>query len=221
MKKPLVTLCVLIIMSSSTLAQFSIGPRFGINLASVSNDPDYGSGVEQSSMLGFIFGASVELGIAGPFYIEVQPLYIQKGEDLKAQVAWNTQQGQQQLDTDVSDRATYLEFPVLFKIKIPAGPIKPYGFVGPNIGINLSGTRTFKSSAGEEEQDLNASSIDFALDFGAGVSFGVMPMMSLTFDVRYSLGLSNVLDVETPQGGTAPSANTRGIQLMIGAMFGL
>jgi opacity protein-like surface antigen len=218
MKKVLVTLFVLFIITSTSFAQFKIGPRFGINLSSVSDDPDYGAGVEQSSHFGFLFGAAAELGIAGPMYAEVELLYIQKGEDLK---------GQDQLGNPAEQifTANYLEIPILVKAKFPLGPVSPYAFVGPNIGILLSANSEFTSGGQTQDTDIkdNMTSIDFALDFGAGVGFNVMPMMSLVFDVRYSLGLSDIVDPQQQPGQQTQESTekTRGFQIMLGAMFGL
>ncbi len=218
MKKVLFTLFVLFLITSSTsFAQFSFGPRFGINLSSISDDPDYESGVEQSSHLGFIFGAAAEMGIASPIYVEVELLYITKGEEVKGQV---NGQPAEQITT-----GNYLEIPILVKAKFPAGPVSPYVFLGPNIGLLLSANSELKIGGQTQDTDIkaNLTSIDFALDFGAGVGIPIAPLMSIIFDVRYSLGLSDISDPPQQQGQQQQesSAKTRGIQLMLGAMFGL
>lgn len=214
MKQILFTVFFVLIIGSVSFGQFSFGPRFGINLGSISDDPDAPSAYKQSNIVGLIFGASAEIGIFGPMYIDVQPTYIKKGEEIEGPFIVNGQQ----VNGTLTQTANYLQFPILIKAKFPAGPVKPYGFLGPNIGINLSATTEFEGGGQNIDQDNeNASSIDFAVDFGAGIGFGIMPLMDLVFDVRYSLGLSNV--IKNPQQNE--SAKTRGIQIMIGAMFGL
>jgi opacity protein-like surface antigen len=226
MKKVLVTMVLFCLISGSALAQFSIGPRFGINLASISDDPEWPSGYDEGGLLGFVFGASVEIGIAGPMYIDVQPSYIQKGQEVTGPFIINTNQGQVQVQGTLKNKASYIQFPILAKFKFPAGPVKPYGFLGPNIGINMSATQEFEGGGQSIDQDNeNISSIDFGIDFGAGVEFGIAPMMSLLLDVRYSLGLTNLVD-QQPQAQQGQqqqevSAKASGIQIMIGAMFGL
>jgi hypothetical protein len=213
MKKVLVTLFVLFLITSSTsFAQFSFGPRFGINMGSISDDPDYNSAVDQSNHLGLLFGAAAEIGIAGPIYTEVSVIYIQKGEELKGQ----DQQGQQ---AEQKLTANYLEIPILIKAKFPLGVVSPHVFLGPNIGLLLSANSEFKAGGQTQDTDIkdNLSSIDFALDFGAGVGITVAPFISIVFDARYSLGLSNI--IKNPQQNE--SGKTRGIQLIVGAMFGL
>jgi hypothetical protein len=218
MKKAiLASIMLMLLFSSSTLAQFKIGPKFGINLSSISDDPDYDASVDQSSHFGFIFGAAAELGIVSPIFLEIQLLYITKGEDLAGQ----DQQGQQ---AEQILTANYLEIPILVKAKFPAGPVNPYVFLGPNIGLLLSANSEFTAGGQTQDTDIkdNLSSIDFALDFGAGVGIPIAPVVSLTFDVRYSLGLTDITEAQQQQQQQVdPTAKTSGIQFMLGAMFGL
>ncbi len=219
MKKMVVTLFALFLLISSTsFAQFKFGPRFGINLSSISDDPDYPAGVEQSSQLNIMFGAAAELGIAGPIAVEVELIYVKKGEDLTGFVNG--------LPAEQTSSASYLEFPILAKVKFPLGVISPYAFVGPSIGILLSATQELTiqgQSQGEVDVKENLSSIDFGLAFGGGLGFNIAPLITLTFDARYSLGLTNIIDnsQQQQQQQGESSAKTRGIQLMLGAMFGL
>jgi hypothetical protein len=219
MKQILFTVFLVFLIGSVSFAQFSIGPRFGINMATISDDPDYASSVEQSSHLGLIFGAAAEIGISSPLYAEVELLYIQKGEDLKGQ----DQQGQQ---AEQIITANFLEIPILFKAKFPAGAVNPYAFLGPTIGILLSANSEFTAGGQTQDTDIkdNLSSIDFGLTFGAGLGIPVAPTFSVFFDARYSLGLSDISDTQQQQGQQQQqddTAKTRGIQIMIGAMFGL
>jgi hypothetical protein len=221
MKKILFTVFLaVVILSSAAFAQFSIGPRFGINMASISDDPDYQSGVDQSNHLGLLFGAAAEIRISSPIYAEIQLLYIQKGEELA---------GEDQLGRQAEQilTANYLEIPILIKAKFHTGAVSPYVFLGPNIGLLLSANSEFTVQGQTEDTDIkdNLTSIDFALDFGAGLGIPVSPSVSLVFDARYSLGLSDISDPQQLQGQPEQqdesSAKTRGIQIMIGAMFGL
>lgn len=219
MKKTVVTFfAFVLILSSVSLAQFKIGPKFGLNISSISDEPDYDPGVEQSSQLNIMFGATGELGIAGPFCVELELLYVQKGEDLSGY--YNN------LPAEQTQTATYLAIPILAKVKLPLEVISPYAYLGPDIGLLLSANRELTiqgQSQGEVDIKDELSSIDFALDFGGGVGFNIAPLITLTFDARFSLGLSNIIDTsqQQQQQQTEPSAKTRGIQLMLGAMFGL
>jgi opacity protein-like surface antigen len=217
MKKTLLpALIVLLFFSSTTLAQlpFKLGVRAGLNIASLSWDPELPSVIDKSSRTGFKFGALAELGFVPMFAIQIEPMYVQKGGNISA--------GGQESKNNLS----YLEIPILLKLKIPTpGPITPYVFAGPNIGILLSAS----SETGGQSTDIKdeISSTDFALDLGAGVGFKVAPLVVLIIDARYSLGLSDIfndtgkLDFAQSTGIVGQKIKTTGIQIVAGVMFDL
>jgi opacity protein-like surface antigen len=63
------------------------------------------------------------------------------------------------------------------------------------------------------------SATDFAIDFGGGVQFDVAPNMGLTFDARYSLGLSDLDKSAVPPGEVDGTIKSRGFQIMLGVLF--
>lgn len=211
MKKTLLqALIAILFFSTITFAQlpFKLGVRAGLNIADLSWDPELPAGVEKSSRTGFKFGALAELGFIPMFAIQVEPMYVQKGGDF-------TQFGQ-----EIKNNLTYLEIPILLKLKIPIpGPINPYVFAGPNIGFLLSAS----SEAGGQSTDIKdeISSTDFALDMGAGVGFKVAPLVVLILDARYSLGLSDILNDSGKQEIGNYKIKTTGIQIVAGIMFDL
>ncbi len=217
MKKALLPAIVLVLFFSSTaLAQlpFKLGIRAGLNIANLSWDPDLPSGVDKSSLTGFKFGAMAELGFIPMFALQIEPMYVQKGGKLSA------------FGEEITNKLTYLDIPILLKLKLPLpGPLTPYVFAGPSIGILLSAS----SEAGGQDTDIKdqLSSTDFGLDFGAGAALDVAPLVSLMLDVRYSLGLSDIFNDTAKQGWTQETGivgqkvKTSGIQILAGLMFGL
>jgi opacity protein-like surface antigen len=217
MKKTLLpALILLLFFSSSALAQlpFKLGVRAGLNIASLSWDPELPSGVDKSSRTGFKFGALAELGFIPMFALQVEPMYVQKGGSINA--------GGEETKINLA----YLEIPILLKLKIPTpGPITPYIFAGPNIGISLSAS----TESGSQDTDIKdeISSTDFALDLGAGVGFKVAPLIVLMVDARYSLGLSDIFndtgkqDFQQGTGIAGQKIKTTGIQIVVGLMFDL
>ncbi len=196
--------------SSSSFAQvsFSLGPRIGLNFATLSYDPDVtGAGVTKSGSIGIMIGAAAEIGFAQMFAIMVEPTYTQKGNKFEAGSAKQT----------IS--ASELQFPVLFKVKFIQGPVRPYAFAGPNIGIVLSAKSKLEGTGNDGETDIKSttSSTDFSLDFGGGAEFKAAPKVSITGDVRYSLGLSNL----NSAAGSTQSIKARGFQIQFGALFHL
>jgi hypothetical protein len=217
MKKMVVTLFILCLISSSTsFGQFgfSIGPKVGFNLANLSFDPD--EGVNKSGRFGLMFGAAAELTFSSMFAVQIEPMYVQKGA---TEVDVQTDVGPGKADFNLAE----LQFPILFKLEIPAGIVKPYFLAGPNIGVVLSSDIDVSAGGQTAEIDYKdqTSSTDFCIDFGGGIGYPITPVIVLTFDIRYSLGLSNL--EKNPQqiqsGETSTKSN--GIQFQFGAMFGI
>ena len=212
MKKVLFTviLAAVILLCSDSYAQFKfrIGPRVGVNIANLSFDPDFQEGIDKSSRLGFKFGALAELGFAPMFAVQIEPMYVMKGAKLEAQGAKR------------NINLSFIEIPILFKVKFVAGSVTPYVFAGPDIGLLLSSNYEDEFNGQTEETDIKdiTSSIDFAIDLGAGVGFAVGPGAVIMFDVRYALGLSNLND---DPNDTQTTIKSSGIQIVVGAAFTL
>lgn len=205
---------LLLLAVSSTYAQvsFGIGLKGGLNFASVSFSPELqlGQGVTKGGRTGIMFGAAAELGFAKMFYVALEPTYCGKGCSFTAGAVSQTL------------AYNYLNLPVLFKVKFLKGMVRPYGFLGPNLGILLSATSSTTGAAqGNGDVDIKArtSGTDFALDFGGGAEINVMPKLAITGDVRYSLGLGNIDNTTVAAGQTATKLTTGGFQILFGAMF--
>jgi opacity protein-like surface antigen len=225
MKKTLLPALILLLFFSSTaLAQlpFKIGVRAGVNFANASYSPDLTSGIEKSGVTGFKFGALAELGFIPMFALQIEPMYVQGGSEISGPLFNN---GFQLVNGKITSKITYLEIPILLKLKIPAPGISPYVFAGPNIMFLLSSKETDEPNgypSEESDQKDFTSSTNFALDFGAGVGFDIAPLITLIIDARYSLGLSNVLNDKGKQlFNSDQSIKTTGIQIVTGVMFGL
>lgn len=214
----------LLINLSSVQAQthFSFGARAGLNISNLSFDPDIPSQITKSSRTGFKFGAMAEIAFIPMLAVQIEPMYTTGGCELSGPLFVNG-------FTLVNGKATYkvsvLEIPILLKFKIPvAGSIMPYAFVGPNVAFVMSSKELdeptgFNSS--ETDQKDNTASTLFSLDFGGGVGFKVTPLTVVMLDVRYSLGLSNMLNDKGKQSSGQTSVKTSGFQVVAGVMFGL
>jgi len=206
MKGLFVTMFVLAILAfaaqnSQAQMTFSIGPKLGINLANATLDPDFPSGVDKTMLTAFMFGAAAEFGVNEMFAVQAEPMYAMKG--------FKVESGGQEAKFKVN----YLEIPVLAKVKFGHGKAMPYIFAGPNLGINL----TAEVEGGGLTVDVKDSteSIDFGLDFGAGVGIDISPTTVLAIDGRYSLGLS---DIDKTSSG---SIKNTGIQFLVSFLFKL
>lgn len=211
-------LVVLMAIPASSQMKFAVGLRLGMNFGSASINPDIydvGQNISKKGRTGFMIGAISELEFAKMFAVEFSPTFAMKGGGYE-----DTQGG--------TDILKYSEFqlPVLFKVRFLQGMIRPYAFVGPNLGIVMSATRSLTPAQGQaQDVDIkdNSSGMDFALDFGGGAEFMAMKNLGIFMDVRYSLGLSDLNSPQTPaqQGVTYPTIKASGFQIMVGSMFHL
>lgn len=93
-----------------------------------------------------------------------------------------------------------LTIPVMFKGHIPTGTIiTPNIAVGPDFNLKLSGD--------------NLKTFLFAMDFGAGFDADILPATALSFDFRYSLGLTDITDLF--------DSKPREVNLLFGVKFAL
>ncbi len=217
MKKAIVLIlaAMLVVVSSKIQAQthISVGARAGLNFANLSFDPDVTGGITKSSRTGFMFGGAFEVGFTPMFALQIEPMYATGGSELSGQGG------------KVTFKPSYIEIPILLKLKVPvAGSITPYAFVGPNIAFVMSSKELVEiTNTPSSEVDLKdqTTSINFSLDFGAGAGFKVAPLTTILLDVRYSLGLANVLNDQGKQSSGFNSIKTTGFQIVAGVMFGL
>jgi hypothetical protein len=90
---------------------------------------------------------------------------------------------------------TYIDIPVLLQYVLPtSGSIKPQLFAGPSIGLLMGAKMKMEAGGEEEEEDIkdDVKSMDIGLVFGVGISI----TNNISIDVRYSMGMTNISDME-------------------------
>ncbi|GAB4372444.1 MAG: porin family protein [Calditrichia bacterium] len=178
----LLALLVLLSYSSFGYTQNSpvkFGVRGGLNLATVTEDVE---GADKKMRMVFGAGGLLEYAFSPTAAIQVNAMYSMKGAKYEAT------EGEGKMNL----KFAYLSIPILGKVAFGEGSAKPYVCAGPEIGILLSSKAEFTNGESEEEDIKDESeSMEFALNFGAGVQF---PMGNMTgfVDARYGLGLSKV-----------------------------
>lgn len=198
----ILSLALLLISSAPVLAQLDIKPgiRAGVNFANAGGDdvPD-----EVESRTAFHVGAQVLIDPAGPFAIQPELLFTQKGFEQSATFGGQTFTGTQ--------RVNYLQLNGLAKFQIPvAGPVSPNIFVGPGIAFELSESFEFD---GESEDTESFKGTDFSAVVGGGVDFDAQ-FGTVMVDVRYDFGLTNVPDTDDDI-----SVKNRTLGISVGLLF--
>ncbi len=217
MKTTLLAMACLFLLTIQGVAQmqFSIGPKFGLNMSTLSVDPDPYQGVTtitKGGRMNIMFAAQVQMMFARMFGVKIEPGYTTKS------ARWEDNQGGKRT-ISVSE----IQIPILFLVSFLQGTVEPYTFVGPNLGIVASASDKTETQGGTQDVDIksNVSGLDFAMDFGGGTKFKITNQVAITGDIRYSLGLSNLDARQIPAGATAPSTKSRGFQIQFGALFSL
>lgn len=156
---------------------------------------------------GFLAGAFVQLDFAGPFALQPEVLYVQKGAEREDDLQGTTVTTTTKLD--------YIEVPVLAKFQLPVtGPFSPNLFAGPTAGFNVTSEAEVEGGGQSETEDIeNTSSTEFGVVFGVGGDFGI-GAGTISVDARYGLGLTSVDDSDADQ-----SINNQGFMITAGFAF--
>jgi len=186
---------------------FELGAKIGLNYSTVSvSDEDE----EAGSLSGIGVGVFARL-TPGRIGVQAEALYLRKGatED-------DPEGGD---DTDV--RFNYLEIPLTLVVPFGTGPATGFLFGGPAFAFEVSCNVT---SAQEDAVDCDEPGLDFierkTFDLGGVIGGGLRVSAGIGaffFDVRYTLGFTNLID----DPGSDESVKNRNVSVLIGYGFAL
>ena len=214
--KPWITLLLALLASPAFAAEkpqdvptsMAGGVQLGLNHNTFTTSPN----VSPSYHPGLIIGGLLELGFNEYVYVQPEFRYTQKGFE------YRSGSGGDQLLIEAS--ANYIEIPVLMKFKLlPESFVRPFFIVGPNIGFKVSDTVDVTLGNGRTSEtyrstmSLKFTTLDFALDTGAGAEWYINADLSLFGLFRYSYGL-----IDVAESGTM-NWKSRGVQFLGGALF--
>jgi len=191
--------------------------RLGLQGLAVSNEltgelPDEGS---WKALIGFGVGLVAELDLGTTVSLSFQPTLTPRNSRQEFKIF---NQVVDHIDYDL----TYLSLPLI--VRVTGNPEGVRGFVtgGMDLGILIDATATGTTTSSEDiKDDLNPTSLG-AL-FGAGVMVPVSRHF-LSFELRYVQGLDDIVNREdsgTETSFTSPSVKYRGLELIVGFLFGL
>ena len=174
-----------------TGTEFYFGPKFGFNVASISD-----SGFDKSK-LSFLMGAFAEFKFNDLFGLQTELIYSRQGDKGK--------------DGGVKKwaRVNYLNIPVLAKFYVWEGISVD---LGPQLGFALNGKYKTKSGGTETKTDIkHLNTVDLSFAMGLSYDFD----MGLVVSARYNLGLTNVVEKDKAGGNN----QNRVFQLSAGWKF--
>jgi len=203
-----VTLILTLLLSATTIfAQFTAGPRIGVNLANLR-----GSSVDNNKMIvGYNIGGFVNYSledvltgdIADIMSIQTELSVQSKGTKLNYSVL-NAEMNMETMS--VKQNFTYVEVPVLAKFSFESGSDLGFfgeaGFyMGALIGLTVDGKKSWDHDV-NPNTDLRKYRDEYSgFDFGAVIGGGVTYPLPFKFmnntlvgyaNARYSLGLANI-----------------------------
>lgn len=173
MKKLLLVLFMITILTSIGFSQISMGITGGVNMSKFTGDV---KDIDPSFKMGVAGGAFAEVGFLG-LSIAPEALFVMKGS--KFEIAGESYES----------KYTYLEVPVLARYYIPSIIIKPFITAGPYYSMLLSAKEDkFNETTMEYDKDVDVKddleSQDFGIKIGAGIKLSKLTVMA-----RYSMGL--------------------------------
>ncbi|MGQ9800500.1 MAG: porin family protein [Candidatus Saccharicenans sp.] len=210
---PLVLTLILFLSLTNSPAEAGItfGAKGGFSLANIKTIPENFEGYKWENKTGLAGGVFMEIGLPGPFSIQPEVLYVQKG----AKISFFEGEFSGTLKANID----YIEIPLLLKYNfISGGPLSPSVYFGPYFGFNTTAEFVISiEGQGEEREDIkdDIKNTEFGMVFGLGLT-QKLGTIKLTLDARYDLGISNIIEdhVEYPS-----SIKTRTWLFMVGIAF--
>ena len=196
----------LLLLAIPAQAQVNIGVIGSVNFATVSGEDSDGEAIVSDRRTLYGLGGVLDVHLNERWSLRTEPMYLQKGA--------------QNIDGDnISFKGEYLEVPLFLKLSLGSGPARPYLMAGPSVGFRLNTEVIFDNAeiAGTFDADDVTESVDFGVDFGAGLSLRLSGV-SLFVEGRYDLGVTDVFKGGEIAGQVSDDADvfTRGLQTMAG-----
>jgi hypothetical protein len=194
------------VAGSADAGETIIGCKGGLAVTSIYGD----LGDVYDNRMGIVGGGFATLYFSEYVGVQAEFLYVMKGATATMYDEWDEYNFDYSFD--------YIEVPMLLKIRVPFGEtVAPNAFMGPALALNVRA----EGSVDGYEEDMADYISDIDLGIVAGVGLDVrFDTIVLTGDLRYELGLMNLLD-EDEVGGDVASEKNHGVLIMIGAGFSL
>jgi len=223
----ILTLCLIMIMASG-FAQVSVGIRGGITSASI---PVKSYGGEIENTLNPTFSIPVEIRLSTMAVIQPELSFSQKGARITQKTSSITTSGEKTNSfMNCRYKLNYAHMPVLLKLSPIHKKVNFSVFMGPNLGVAISGTEeTLYETATSEgawanvesrKVDIGGNSSEFdrvevGMIFGGGIQYQ-LNRSKLVLDVRHQVGLGH-----DAHPGNEGNISNQGTSISFGYMFEL
>ena len=186
--KKIYTLLLLSLMFYSSHAQIatSLGFKGGVAFSKFNGE----SVSDAETNAGPTIGGFANLGFANFADFQIEALYTQIG-------------GRYTYQNQVYDpKLSYLEFPLLLKIKIPIGEsIYPYAFIGESVGFKVGENTNLIENTGISQPIADQfKGVNLTTIYGAGIDLE-SEFAVFSVDLRYGNGMINILNDGNGESG--------------------
>ena len=188
--------------AQNEVGQFSLMPKAGINISTVTGDADYktlGASYSKKSKVGFVGGVEAEYGVAKNFGITAGVLYSMEGAKVKGDIVIPNSA----VSTTSKINLGYINIPILAQyyvvkgLAIKAG-IQPAFAVSKKVKNEVSVSGELAQYSGDLEKEFNEytdktlpkdkiKSFDFSIPVGISYEYA-----NVVLDARYNIGLTKV-----------------------------
>lgn len=192
---------------NSSVARY--GPIVGLNVSSFDIEFRASEPVEFGTRTGVTVGGFIQWQLSSSFALQAQLLYSQRGASFEV------------LDfggiTNTRFQLAYLDAPLLARYTVETGDIiRPSVYVGGMPSFLLSATLDVDGDAEDIDLKDSMTSMDLAGVFGAGIEIQLPRRAALQFDVRYSVGIRDIIEDEQDDGDIV---RNRTITITAGYLF--
>ncbi|MEP7235681.1 MAG: porin family protein [Ignavibacteriota bacterium] len=197
-----------------------LGVHGGIDIGTVSSDPSPDNGITLGSRTGIEAGLQADLRVSDMFGLEGQLSFVQKGATESSSF------GVSPLSEKLN--FSYFQIPVLLRAKFGDGALKPYVFLGPEVGFKLAATITLTEGGRDTTFDIADSEftpINLSIVAGAGLLFDITESTAFFLDAAYDYGLTNLNAHYGKSDGSSSTDNqkiyTRDFRFRVGILLGM
>ena len=155
-------LAFLLMVGLSANAQFSIGPKVGMNMSNYT-----GGNIKSDALFSYHLGAMMSFGLGKTFFIQPELLFSSQGAKIDNQ------------STKEKYKVSYLAIPIMLKLRTSGGL---YVEAGPQ----------FSFKTGEDVKDQTIDQFSKNLDLSLGAGLGYQSEGGLGIGARYMAGISKV-----------------------------
>ena len=155
----------------AVLSAQSIGLKAGASFGNISNKGVLPGNLDNRTG----FAAGIYLGTGGLIGFGIEGLYAQRG--LKSETSTE------------ETRLDYVDVPVYLRIALPLGPVRPFGYAGPQVSYEVR-CKTAAGDACATYGTTDRKKWDYAGVIGAGIKFG--GSIGFGIEGRYVYGLRDL-----------------------------